>query len=309
MADRLPSLNALRAFDAAARHLSLTKAAAELSVTPAAISHQIKGLEEDLGVVLFRRVGKELRLTDAAQAAVPTLREAFDRLTEATRRLRAGEGDRVVTVSAPPSFASAWLVPRLDRFKEDHPELDVRIDASAHLIDFARDAVDIAIRYGSGDYGDLDTVKLFDDDMFPVCSPRLLTGYRPLRAPDDLARHTLLHYDWTMQPGVRPDWKMWLMAAGADVDASRGPHFSHQGMALEAAIRGQGVALGSHALCRDDLATGRLVQPFDMIMALDFAYYVVVPRAMLRRRTVVAFRDWILSEANHPEAPAAPAVG
>ncbi len=308
MADRLPSLNALRAFDAAARHLSLTRAAAELHVTPAAISHQIKGLEEDLGVVLFRRVGRELRLTDAAQAAVPALREAFDRLAEATRRLRAGDGDRVVTVNAPPTFASAWLVPRLDRFKDCHPDIDVRLDASADLVDFARNAVDIAVRYGAGDHGDLDTVKLFDDDMFPVCSPRLLSDRRPLRSPADLARHTLLHYDWTAHAGVRPDWKMWLVAAGADVDASRGPRFSHQGMALDAALRGQGVALGSHALCGDDLAAGRLVQPFDMIMALDFAYYAVTPRPMLRRRTVIAFRDWILAEAGHQAPRSMPAA-
>jgi LysR family glycine cleavage system transcriptional activator len=307
MVDRLPSLNALRAFETAARHLSLTRAADELHVTPAAVSHQIKALESDLGTQLFRRVGRDLYLTDAAQAALPALRAAFDNLATATRRLREANDGHIITVSAAPSFASSWLLPRLERFREVHPEFDVRLDASARLVDFARDSVDIAVRYGSGDWPGLDVTPLFDDVIFPVCNPALRDGRPPLRTPDDLARHRLLHYEWQTETGTHPDWKMWLMAAGATrVDPNRGPRFTALGMAVQAAVEGHGVALGSHAICQGHLAAGRLVKPFDFEMKLEFSYFVAVPPGNLGRRPVAAFRDWLLAEASGEPTEEAP---
>lgn len=298
MSQRLPSLNALRAFEAAARHLSLTKAAEELHVTPAAVSHQIKALEADLRVPLMRRVKGEFVLSEAAKAGLPGLRDAFDRLQDAVRRMRLDEVSRILTVSAAPSFAATWLVPRLDRFKESFPEIDVRLEASFRLIDFGRDDVDLAIRYGPGDYEGLHAVLLFDEEMFPVCSPRLIERGPPLREPRDLARHNLLHLDWTPEKGVWPDWRMWLVAAGAEeVYTDRGPRFTQQSIALQAAAQGQGVALGSPALVADDLAAGRLVKPFDFSVPVDFCYFAVAPPDTAELPKVRAFRDWLVTEA------------
>lgn len=301
MAERLPSLNALRAFEATARHLSLTRAASELHVTPAAISHQIKALEADLGVKLLRRSGREVRLTEAAQAGLAQLREAFDGLAQAARRMRAQAGGRLLTVSVTPSFAATWLVPRLDRFRAAHPEVDLRIHASHRVVDFARDGIDVAIRYGSGDYPGLHAVPLFEESIFPVCSPALVDGPPPLREPADLKGHTLLHVDLGPHHGTWPDWRMWLLAAGADdVDHTRGPRFSEISMALQAAVRGQGVALGSTGLVDDDLAAGRLVWPFDLCMPTDFGYYVVCPEATAGQANVAALREWLIAEVNPP---------
>ncbi len=234
MARALPPLNSLRAFEAAARHLSFTKAAEELNVTPAAISHQIKALEEFLGVVLFRRLTRALRLTDAGQAAFPKVREGFDNLAEAVEILRAEEEGKVLTVSVSPSFGAKWLVPRLDRFRAAHPDLDIRIDATDRLADFQGDNVDVALRYGMGNYPSLLVDKLFGAEMVPVCSPDLLDGTQPLRRPLDLVHHTLLHLDWTLEEQTSPSWRMWLLAAGvSEVDATRGPRFSRNGAGLQ----------------------------------------------------------------------------
>jgi LysR family glycine cleavage system transcriptional activator len=301
VAERLPSLNALRAFEAAARHLSLTRAGSELHVTPAAISHQIKALEADLGVKLLRRSGRAVRLTEAAQAGLPQLREAFDGLAQAARRMRAHAGGRLLTVSVTPSFAATWLVPRLDRFRAAHPEIDLRIDASHRIADFARDGVDVAIRYGAGDYPGLGAVRLFEESIFPVCSPALLEGPQPLREPADLGMHTLLHVDVGPHHGSWPDWRMWLLAAGAgDVDHTRGPRFSEISMALQAAVRGQGLALGSTGLVDDDIAAGRLVWPFDLCMPTDFGYYVVCPEDTAGQANIAALREWLVAEVDRP---------
>lgn len=295
---RLPSLNALRAFEAAARHLSLTKAARELHVTPAAVSHQIKALEADLGLPLMHRVKGGFVLSEAAKVGLPGLRDAFDRLHEAVRGMRLEEVSRILTVSAAPSFAATWLVPRLDRFKQRYPEIDVRLDASFGMVDFLHDNVDVAVRYGPGDYAGLHAVRLFDEEMFPVCSPLLLERGPPLSEPRDLARHNLLHSDWTPEKGVWPDWRMWLLAAGAEeVDSDRGPRFTQQSIALQAAVQGQGVALGSPALVADDLAAGRLAKPFDLSVPVDFCYFVVAPPATAELPRVRAFRDWLVAEA------------
>jgi LysR family glycine cleavage system transcriptional activator len=297
MAPRLPPLNALRAFEAAARHLSFTKAASELHVTQAAISHQIRALEAHLGVPLFQRRNKAVLLTEAGQLCLPGVREGFARLAEAVESVRALESANILGVTTPPSFAAKWLVPRLDRFRSAHPDIEVRIDASTQLVDFARESIDVGIRYGSGSYPGLTAEPLLDTEAFPVCSPRLRRGTRALRKPEDLKWHTLLHADWQAR-GEEPDWRMWLLAAGVhDVDWSRGPKFNDWAIAIEAAIEGQGVALGRNALVAADLKAGRLVRPFRLSLAGRFRYYLVYLPAALKRPRVAAFREWVLAEA------------
>lgn len=299
MPRNLPPLNSLRAFEAAARHLSFTKAAEELHVSPAAISHQIKGLEERLGVTLFRRLTRALRLTEAGQAALPSLQDGFDKLAEAVERLRAHEESGAITVSMEPSFAAKWLVPKLDRFRAAYPNLQVRIDATDKVIDFQIDNVDMAVRYGGGDYPGLIVERLLSEEIFPVCSPHVLDGPVPLRTPEDLRRHTLIHLDWDLGDVTAPTWRMWLLAAGVhDIDFTRGPVYSMKSLALQAAMEGQGVALASSVLVADDLAEGRLVVPFDLSVCdpLDFAYHIVIPKRTANLPKVIAFREWLLSE-------------
>lgn len=292
MARRLPPLNALRVFEAAARHLSFTRAAEELNVTQAAVSHQIKGLEAHLELKLFRRLNRALLLTDPGQAYFPPVRDALDALAQATKRLGADEQVGRLTVSTLVSFAANWLVPRLGRYRTLNPEIDVRVTTSDFHVDFARQDVDLAIRYGRGGWPGLDAVRLMTEEVFPVCSPALLRGGPPLRAPSDLDRYTLLHDE------MREDWRMWLMAAGAlNIDADRGPGFSNSNLVIQAAIAGEGVALGRSVLVADDLAAGRLVRPFDMSLPGEFAYYVVCPEADAKRPKVEAFRNWLLDEA------------
>lgn len=304
MTRRLPPLNALRAFEAAGRHLSLTKAAEELHVTPAAIGHQIKALEDYLGVELFRRSNRGLLLTDAGQSCLPGLREGFDRLATAVERARAYHHRRPLTVSVAPSFAAKWLVPRLERFRAAYPGIDVRIDASTRLVDFLREDIDLGIRYGPGNYPGLCVDRLLTEEVFPVCSPRLLDGPHPLRLPGDLRWHTLLHVDSAVEDSTWPDWPTWLLSAGVDdIDASRGPRFSLSSMAVQTAVEGHGVVLGSSVLVADDLAAGRLVRPFEHSTPVNFAYYLVCPESNAERPKIAAFRDWLLAEARrHGEA-------
>jgi LysR family glycine cleavage system transcriptional activator len=298
MARRLPSLNSLRAFEAAARHLSISKAAEELNVTPAAVSHQVKALEDSLGIQLFRRLNRALMLTDAGQIFLPGLRDGFDQLAQAVERVDAERDSGALTVSTGPSFAAKWLVPRLDRFRAAHPDTDLRIDATDRVVDFAREGADVGIRYGAGDYPGLRAERLFSDEMVAVCNVKLCKGPPPLREPSDLKGHTLLHVEWDTQNETAPNWRMWLLAAGVtDVDANRGPRFSLESMAAQAATEGHGVALISSVLVADDLAVGRLVRPFDLSLPGTFAYYVVAPEASADKPRVAAFFDWILGEA------------
>ena len=298
MARRLPPLNALRAFEAAARHLSFSKAAAELHVTPAAISHQVKSLEAHLGLPLFRRLNKAVLLTEAGQRCLTGVREGFDRLAEAVERVRTEGAGGPLTVTVSPSFAGKWLVPRLDRFRQAHPDIEVRIDASAECVDFTRDEVDIGIRYGTGRYPGLRVDRLMDDRVVPACSPRLLESPHPLRTPEDLRWHTLLHVDWTMRDATWPDWRMWLLAAGVrDIDPNRGPKFSQSSMAIQMAIEGHGVTLVEEVLVADDVAAGRLVKPFELSLSPGFAHYVVCLESAADRPKIAAFRDWLFAEA------------
>lgn len=297
---RLPPLNALRAFEAAGRHLSFSKAAAELHVTPAAISQQVRALEDHLGLPLFRRLNRALLLTDAGQLSLPALSEGFDRLVDAIASIQNSEDTNALAVSVSPSVAAKWLMPRLDRFYREHPEVDLRIDATSAVADFEADGVDVAIRYGPGDYPGMRVDVLMAEEVFPVCSPRLLEGDAPLWDVADLARFTLLHLAWVSQDGSWPDWRMWLAAAGyPDIDSTRGPRFVQFGMSVEAAVKGLGVALGSTAVVDDDLAAGRLVKPFDLTLAPPFKYYLVCPERKADRPIVAAFRDWILREAGN----------
>ena len=303
MPSRLPPLNSLRAFEVAARHLSFRKAAAELHVTPAAISHQIKTLEEFLGVSLFHRRTRGLELTDSARACLPRLRQGFELMIEAVALLRHDRDRAVLNVGVAPSLAVKWLAPRIHQFIFDHPEFDVRLAASAQFIDSAHqpsgaEDFDVAIRFGSGLYPGLETGKLFSLSVTPICSPRLLEGKYALRRPDDLRHHTLLHDDTIAPENGRPDWETWLKHAGVDgVDVSRGPHFNHAVLALDAAADHAGVVLSYPVLAFADVAAGRLVMPFQLNLPLDLAYYVVSDKANAGRADVAAFRDWLFAQA------------
>ncbi len=306
MSRRLPPLNGIRVFEAAARHLNFSRAAEELGVTQAAVSHQAKALEQHLGVSLFHRRKRRLYLSEAGQTLSAGAREALDRIEEAVTRVHARAGSGVLTVSVLPSFAGGWLVLRLPRFSERHPEIDVRISASIEMIDFNRDDVDIAVRYGPGNWrGGLRVDRLMTEDIFPVCSPKLLTQGPPLNQPDDLRRHVLLHDD------MREDWPMWLLAAGAKgVDPGRGPRFNASDVVFRAAASGQGVALGRSVLVEPYLESGELVRPFEVSLPAQYAYYVVSPGELADRAKIRAFRDWVLEEAAAFMARAAnPPVG
>jgi LysR family glycine cleavage system transcriptional activator len=304
MARPLPPLNALRAFESAGRHLSFTKAAAELNVTPAAISHQVKALEELLEVPLFRRLTRALRLTDAGQAALPTLSQGFDKLAQGVEQMRAHCESGVLTISVSPSFGAMWLVPRLEHFRGRHPDIEIRIDGTDRLVDLARDDADVAVRYGPGGYNGVRLDCLFSQVNTPVCSPALLSGEHPLGQPDDLRHHTLLHVDWK---DAEASWRMWLLAAGLhDIDPTRGPRFTMENMAVQAALDGHGVALIGDILVADDLAAGRLVRPFDPSLStpLKFSFYLLSAKDSAEQPKVAAFRDWLLEEARalRPEA-------
>jgi len=296
--ERLPSLTALRAFDAAARHLSFTQAAAELFVTPAAISHQIKTLEGELEVSLFVRHTRRLTLTEAGRLLAPAARDAFQGLAAAAGQVRRLGKEQPLTVSVAPSFGAKWLIPRLNRFHRRWPGTDIRIDASQALVDYGEAGVDIGVRYGTGKYPGLVAERLLGDEVFPVCSPGHLAEGPALENPADLIRHVLLHDEMArwFDPNV-PDWQNWLAAAGvADGESARGEYFSQSTFAYQAAIDGQGVLLAKGVLVENDLAAGRLVRLFDVALPVTYAYYLVYPRSALADERIAAFRAWVLDE-------------
>jgi LysR family glycine cleavage system transcriptional activator len=299
---RLPPLNSLRAFVVAAKHLSFSRAASELHVTPAAISQQIKLLEDHLGCPLFRRGSRSLMLTDEGQACLPGLVDAFESMVAALEQIGNVGQAGPLTISVAPSFAAKWLVPRLDHFRHAHPDIDVRVTASMHLVDFDAEEVDCAIRYGAGDYGDLVSEKLLGESVLPVCSPSLASNGGSLRAPTDLARFTLLHDDSPDQDPSCPDWRKWLRAAGVDgIDAARGVRFNQSSLVLEAAIAGHGVALAKGQLAADDLRSGRLIRPFAVAHPLDFAYFFVCPKRKIGLPKVTALLRWLRAQAGDAE--------
>ena len=300
MPTRLPPMNTLRAFEAAARYLSFTLAAEELHITQAAVSHQIKVLEQALGVRLFRRLNRAIRLTEEGQEFVSEVRMALNHLATAVEKLAAPDAGGPLTVSVLPSFASKWLVPRLGRFRDKHPEIDVRIDPSNQLTDFRRDDVDLVVRYGKGEYEGLHSVRLMTEDIFPVCSPALLKGPNALSKPEDLRHHTLLHDD------AYVDWAMWLLVAGVKgIGQHQGPFFTDSAMVVQAAVEGQGVALARGALAAGDIKAGRLVKPFNIAIPTKYAYYILSPKATSHHPKIAAFRGWLLEEvaAGDPGPP------
>ena len=295
MTARLPSLNGLRAFEAAARHLSFTRAASELNVTQTAISHQIRRLEQELGVRLFVRQNRALDLTAEARDYLPGIRAAFNDLRLATDRLLRRDDDHVLTISTLASLAAKWLLPRLARFQEAHPGIDVRITTSTALVDFRTGDVDAAIRYGRGHWPGLRADWLMADELFPVCSPALLTGDKPLRRPQDLAGHTLLH----TSGGYDDDWRLWLTAAGQPSSISKLPELTFDLILLtvQAAIDGAGVAMGRTSYVEADIAKGRLVVPFKIALPADAGFYLVSPDGRADPPKLAAFRDWLIASA------------
>jgi LysR family glycine cleavage system transcriptional activator len=291
----MPPLNALRAFEATARHASFSKAAEELHVTPAALSHQIRGLEELLGLKLFHRRARTIEQTDAARLIYPGIRAGFESLRTAVEQLDRARQDRILVVSASPGLTAKWLVPRIYRFLAQHPDIDTRISASSAYSNFVTDGVDVGIRLSSGVHPDLHVEKLSDEWMLPLCSPRLLDGEHPLRSARDLPRFPLIQIDL---PGLVPTWDDWLRAVGIDgIDTTRGLRLNVADHALDAASEGTGVVLGYKLVASHDMALGRLVSPFGPELPLaGRSYHFVCARGQERRPTVKAFRDWLFAE-------------
>ncbi len=301
MAERLPMLPALRAFEAVARNGSVRRAAAELFVTPAAVSQQVKSLEADLGIQLIRRRGNSLELTDAARAGSDTLIASFRLMAQAVQQFRDHKGVSQLRLSVDPVLATHWLIARLPRYRALPGSIDLLLDATRAFADFTRDQVDAAIRFGSGNFPGLAAWRMFGEELFPVCSPKLLRGKHGLKHPSDLRHHTLLHSDWlSRSPGIWPDWSMWLTAAGADtVDGKSGIHFNDTIVMLEATLNGQGVALGNSTSVRDMIAAKKLVAPFAGTVKSDFCYHFVCPERSVARPEIILLRDWLLAEAAH----------
>ncbi|MBD2785696.1 transcriptional regulator GcvA [Xenorhabdus sp. DI] len=293
MSKRLPPLNALRVFDAAARHLSFTKAAEELFVTQAAVSHQMKSLEDFLGLKLFRRRNRSLLLTEDGQSYYLDIKEIFTAINDATRKLQARSAKGALTVSLSPSFAIQWLVPRLSGFNQSFPGIDVRIQAVDREEDKLADDVDVAIFYGRGNWPGLRTDRLYPEYLLPVCSPSLLTGDRPLKTPSDLAKHTLLH------DSSRRDWQAYIrqLDMQQQINVQQGPIFSHSAMVIQAAVHGQGVALANNVMAQNEIDAGRLVCPFNDVLVSKNAFYLVCHDNQAELGKIAAFRKWILTQA------------
>lgn len=296
MKRHLPPLNALRAFEAAARLESISAAADELSVTPAAVSHQVRALEEFFQLALFHRSVRKIKLTARGERLLPLLTQGFDTLVEACERIRTEEESGLLTVSTTSSFAVRWLVQALEDFHARHPNITVRLDGSYQLTDFERDEVDIAIRFGTGPYPDLHAVPLFEEKTYVLASPTLATPEKPLDRPEDLRHHTLIHMSWKSPSGLVPDWPMWFRTVGVDgVDTDKGPVFSNTDIAVEAAVNGQGVMLSGAVHAKSEIAKGRLIALFGLEMPTDFHYWLVCPKAHANRPKVAAFREWIVA--------------
>jgi LysR family transcriptional regulator, glycine cleavage system transcriptional activator len=294
-----PPLAALRSFEAAARKLSFAEAAHELFVTPAAVSHQIKRLEEYMGMLLFERHNRAVVLTETGAKLAATLHTLFAALDDALTQIKEPTGPRI-RVSALPSLAAKWLVPRLYRFEAAHPALKVRIETSDHLVNFAYEPIDIALRYGVGNYPGLHVERLMSADAFPVCSPRVLGhDHPPLKKATDLRRHTLLHDESSDRSKGVPNWAMWLKAAGAiQVDSRRGPVFGSIHLAIEAALAGHGVAMGIAPLVEHDLRSGRLIRPFELKLPNAFSFWFVCQPKRASDPIIRKFRNWLRHEAN-----------
>ena len=291
---RLPPLKAMQAFEAAGRHQSLKKAADELCVTTGAISQQIKLLEAHLEVELFKRLNKSVRLTEAGRACLPLIEQGFELLGDAAAKAQTYSEQKLITISVAPSFGAKWLLPRLEQFRRKHPDIDLRIDASTRLIDFAHDDVDISIRYGAIKEKGMHVEALSHEELFPVCSPHLMTQCASFEALSD---YPLLHLERRSADKSFPGWAEWIEANELNKDAFKhGPRFSMSSMVLQAAIDGQGVAMASSVLAADDLKTGRLVRLFPQSLRAKYHYHLICTKSLSQRVDVVKFIDWIKQE-------------
>lgn len=301
----VPGTRALRTFEAAARCLNFTRAANELGLTPAAVSHQVKEIEEQLGLVLFHRTSRTIRLTEAGSVMFDAATEALDVLHRAASKARKIErGASQLRVTTDATFAAKWLMPRLDRFRAIRPDIDLRFDITYTLRDFDRDDVDVGVRFGLGKYPRLRSDRLFDNIIIPVCSPKLLAAGPALVTPRDLMRHTLAHIEWSQQGATWPNWRMWMAAAGVeDYDDSRTLVFDNTSELVQMATEGTAVALVDFAMVASDLSEGRLVRPFELgiRMAREFAYFLVCPEATADDPRIASFRDWMIAEARGNE--------
>lgn len=301
MARLLPGTRALRTFEAAARHLNFTRAADELGLTPAAVSHQVKEIEEQLELVLFTRTSRTMRLTEAGNVLFEASIDALDLLNRAVSRARKlTRGTALLKVTLDAQFATKWLMRRIDDFRRQKPGIELRFDITYDVRDFERDDVDIGIRFGTGKYAGLCAHRLFDNIIIPVCSPALLASGPPLNEPRDLFQHTLAHIEWSRQGVTWPNWSMWMQAAGVDdFDDSRTLVFGSSTDATQAALDGNAVALADFAMVANDLSQGRLVRPFELgiKVAPEFAYFLVYPQTVKDDARIVAFREWLLEEA------------
>ena len=291
MLRRLPPLNALKAFEAAARSESLTRAAEELCVTQGAVSQQVKALEATLGIKLFVRERQRLVITEAGREYLAVVRDALDRIAMGTERLVQRQTSGVLTVSTSPDFAAKWLVHRLGRFAEAHPDVDLRVSATMHHVDFAREEVDLAVRHGDGNWAGLGVVRLCSERLFPVCSPKLVSGRNRITTASDLLKFPLLRLDdWKT-------WSRWCEAAGLTDPVAHGPVLNRASMLIDAAVDGQGVALARTALAAWDLINGRLVRPIDVSLRMSKAYWIVCPKATSALPKITMFREWLLAQA------------
>src|SRR5258708_14611922 len=291
MLRRLPALNALKAFEAAARHESFTRAAEELCVTQGAVSHQVKALEVELGIKLFNRERQRLIITEAGREYLTVLRDALDRIALGTERLVQRQTSGVLTVSTSPDFAAKWLVHRLGRFAEAHPDVDLRVSATMHHVDFAREEVDLAVRHGDGNWAGLGVVRLCSERLFPVCSPKLASGRNRISRASDLLKFPLLRLD---------DWKTWTRcfeAAGLTDPVAHGPVLNPASMLIDAAVDGQGVALARTALAAWDLIHRLLVSPIHVSLRMSQAYLIGCPNATSALPKITMFREWVLAQA------------
>jgi LysR family transcriptional regulator, glycine cleavage system transcriptional activator len=300
---RLPSLNALRAFEVAARSENFTRAAEELGVSQVAVSQQVKALETALGLKLFARDGKRLVITDAGKQYVAVVRDALERIAVGTNRLLQKGPARILTVSASPDFGAKWLVHRLGRFAEAHPEIDLRVLTTTKKIDLIAEHVDLAIRHGDGHWQGLDAVALCRERLVVVCSPKFLCGRHRITQASDLLKLPLLRLDgWST-------WSKWFEAASVSASARRGPVLNQASMLIEAAVDGQGVALARTTLAAWDLLHGRLVVPIGVSLPLENTYWIVYPKLASREPTIVTVRDWLLAEAADDERRLRAVVG
>jgi LysR family glycine cleavage system transcriptional activator len=293
MLRRLPLLNALKSFEAAARQESFTRAAEELNVTQGAVSHQVKALEQELGIKLFNREHQRLVITDAGREYLAVVRDAFDRIAVGTERLLQRQSAGVLTISTSPDFAAKWLVHRLGRFSQAHPEVHLKVSAAMHHVDFAREDVDLAVRHGDGNWAGLHVERLCPEQLFPVCNPSLARGRQRLAKPADVLKFPLLHL------ASRKDWAAWLDMVGVpDAEGTYGPVMSHASLLIDAAAAGQGIALARTTLAAWDLLDGRLIRPFPDMLRLSKTYWIVCPKATAMLPKVEQAREWLLGEAS-----------